>query len=647
MNFFEHQHKARKKTGLLVLYFLIAVVLTVAALNVAIFIAFKIAEPELAPSVDQWIQNKHWVWVTVLVVVVIGFGTLRTFFRLSTGGRAVAEIVGARRIKMSTNDPDERRFINVVEEMSIASGTPVPALYAMDDEHAINAFVAGYRVNQAVMVVTKGTLEKLDRDELQGVVGHEFSHVLNGDMRLNVRLMATLAGILAIGQIGGFMLRSMRFSGRSRRSNSKGGNVAVVLLIALVLFVVGYIGLFFGRLIKAAVSRQREYLADASAVQFTRNSDGIAGALWKISRGSSRLSSSHAEDMSHMCFSSALSLSSMLATHPPVAKRIAAIDPHYNAKKTAQRAAEKAGVREPAAPSASEPSTTPTAAMGFVTGGGDDVVIRTTTETVIESVGNPTEQHYDYAENLHASLPQKVMDSAHADEDCRSVVYALVMMGTDEEALAVAVSMIKAHDSEQSAQRVQQLIPVLKGLGTAARLPVLDICLPALKLLDEQTRRRFLGILKSLAQSDKRFTLFEFVLVTILNENLAEDADKADVVKFSTSDQVINEIRILLTVLAMAGRTRESDGKPAFERVMKYFSKVKFEMAEKRDLKPERLTEVFETLAQLSPLVKQSLITACADLVLHDGKVLPSEAELLRATALSLDCPMPPLLPAV
>ena len=654
MNFFEHQHKARRKTGLLVVYFAIAVLLTVVVINVAIFAALKLSEPELAPSLQQWLRSGYWLWIALAVVVVILVGSIRALIKLSGGGRAVAKMVGARRIKMSSGDSNERRLINVVEEMSIASGTPVPALYVMDEEPGINAFVAGYRINQAVMVVTKGTLEQLSRDELQGVVGHEFSHILNGDMRLNVRLMATLAGILALGQLGGFMLRGMRF--RSRGSG-KSGNGGAILIIALILFVVGYVGLFFGRLIKAAVSRQREYLADASAVQFTRNPEGIAGALWKIGRATSRLHNAHAEDMSHMCFSSTLKLSSLLATHPPIDERIAAIDPYFSVKMTAKAAGETtldtqkttldtqgATLGATLDTQVSTPVTAPAGGMAFAGEKGSSPV-HTTPRQITASIGNPTEQHYHFAEQLHQALPASILNAAHDADTCRAVIYAMILMGVNTRERDIAAAIIKAHDGDDALALTQSLLPAFAELGTDVRLPVIDIVMPELQEMTAERREKFLGTVRALAQSDKRVTLFEFVLLTLLDQHLRDDADKPELVRYHKSDQVLNEIRILLTVLALAGRDRGADVNAAFQRVMKYFTAVRFEMADRSELKPGRLSEVFDKLGLLSPLVKQSVITACADLVVDDGKVLPAEAELLRATSTSLGCPMPPLLP--
>ena len=639
MSFFEQQYKARKRTGRLVLLFLIAVVLTVTALNAAAYFIARFSFPEeYLLTLEVWLNEPYWVWITGVTLLVIVIGSLRTLFKLSGGGRSVAQMVGARRIKMSSQDPHERRLINVVEEMSIASGTPVPALYVMDEENRINAFVAGYRANQAVLVVTRGTLETLDRDELQGVVGHEYSHILNGDMRINIRLMAALAGILVLGQLGGFMLRGMRFSGRG----GKGGGGAPVLAAALALFAIGYIGLFFGRLIKAAISRQREYLADASSVQFTRNPAAIAGALWKIKTGAgSRLVNSHAEDMSHMCIAESLKFSALLATHPPLDDRINAVDPHFLTKKKFEKP-------KPPAPAPADPIPAPGGAgapgdaMGLA--GGESVPITATTEGVTASVGNPSAQHMDYAHHLHAALPVMLLNAAHSDGEAVLVVYALILAGTHDEAMGIALPMVKAHEGEAGVEKTRELILAVERIGARGRLPLLDIVLPELKELPSDARSRFLGTVKALIKVDKRFTLFEFVLATILTNHLADDAGKADRIKYDKADPVLDEIRVLMTVLARVGADSPAAASQAFAQVMRYFTNQTLTPADKAEFTPERLSEVLTKLSLLSPLVKQTVIAACTDCVLHDGKVMPAEAELLRATALTLDCPMPPLI---
>ena len=269
MNFFEHQEAARRLSRRLVVLFALAVVAIVIAVNVIATVAYLGLFPPPLPR-GFYLTN------TLVTLLMIGAGTWWETARLASGGEAVAQMIGARRVDPSTRDLLERRLINVVEEMALASGTPVPRLYVMENEQSINAFAAGHSLHDAVIAVTRGTLARLTRDELQGVIGHEFSHILNGDMRLNIRLIGVLFGLLMLSMFGRFMLEIGRGSRDSR------GALAVLVVAGVALWILGYVGVFFGRLIKAAVSRQREYLADASSVQFTRNPDGIGGALRKI-----------------------------------------------------------------------------------------------------------------------------------------------------------------------------------------------------------------------------------------------------------------------------------------------------------------------------------------------------------------------------
>jgi len=270
MDFFQHQERARRKTGLLVLYFFLAVVAILVCVNLALLLAFAWMDVQLPPG--QWLTHPMTLGISLFTLLVMVCGCLFKTWKLRRGGKGLAAMLGARPIDPDTRHSDEKKLINVVEEMSIASGIPAPQLYVLDKEEAINAFVAGFRPSETVLVVTHGTLKKLDRDELQGVIAHEFSHIFNADMRLNLRLIAVLAGILALGKIGEFMLRG---SSRRSSSNRKGNSL---VLVGLALVVVGYLGLFFGRLIKAAISRQRELLADASAIR------SISTPKWMRSR---------------------------------------------------------------------------------------------------------------------------------------------------------------------------------------------------------------------------------------------------------------------------------------------------------------------------------------------------------------------------
>src|SRR5919198_2779076 len=319
MNFFERQHQVRKLSRRLVLLFALAVLGIVAVVDAAAVVAFGLHK---LPAV-----NLVTVLVVISLVVMLLIGAcswIRTLLLRGGGGGKVARQLGGQYVPEDTTDPRLRRLRNVVEEMAIASGVPVPEVYVLPDEPGINAFAAGWSTGDAAIAVTRGCLEQLNRDELQGVIAHEFSHVVNGDMRLNIRLMGILFGILALAVIGRFLL----WGGSGRRSK----NAAPLLLVALAALIAGYVGVFFGRLIKAAVSRQREYLADASAVQFTRQTEGLTGALKKIGGlpTGSKMSNGKVEDVSHMLFGDGLKLSSWFATHPPLPDRIKVLDPTFD-----------------------------------------------------------------------------------------------------------------------------------------------------------------------------------------------------------------------------------------------------------------------------------------------------------------------------
>ncbi|HVE16916.1 MAG TPA: M48 family metallopeptidase, partial [Chthoniobacterales bacterium] len=323
MDFFESQARAHRKTKWLIVYFVLAVLGIIVTLHVAAAFAFR--EP-----LTDW---RMLGMISGGVIVVVTLGSLYRIAELSQGGGVVAQMLGGRQLAPHPTDLREQQLRNVVEEMALASGVPVPDIYVLDEEQAINAFAAGNTPGDAVVAVTRGTLEQLNRDQLQGVIAHEFSHILNGDMRLNVRLIGVLTGILLLAMIGRIVFEiSARTGGSVRSSDNKNGNAQLPLfLIGAGIWLIGSIGVFFAKLIKAAVSRQREFLADASAVQFTRNPDGIAGALYKIGQAGSKLESPRADEASHMFFGNGLgeSFMGLFATHPPIVERIQAIDPSF------------------------------------------------------------------------------------------------------------------------------------------------------------------------------------------------------------------------------------------------------------------------------------------------------------------------------
>ncbi len=326
MDFFERQDKARRNTRLLVFYFALAVLSLIVAVDAAVALTFRLVsahESSFGETPPNPVRFDLMAAATLGTLAIVSIGSISKTLQLASGGSAVAELLDGRLIHSETRDANERKLLNIVEEMSIASGVPVPQVYVMDNEDGINAFAAGHSTSDAAISVTRGALQLLTRDELQGVIAHEFSHVLNGDMRLNIRLMGLIFGILCLTVIGRVLIRT-----RGRKNP--------LPLLGLALIIIGFAGVFFGRLIQAAVSRQREGLADASSVQFTRNPAGLAGALKKIGglEQGSKLKSPRAEEASHLFFANGVgeSFFGLLATHPPLIERIRALDPSFDGK---------------------------------------------------------------------------------------------------------------------------------------------------------------------------------------------------------------------------------------------------------------------------------------------------------------------------
>jgi Zn-dependent protease with chaperone function len=641
MNFFEHQDRARRKTTRLVVLFILAVIMILLAVNAAAYGILHLTYvgiqrhdrfgriEEVQPAEPLWQRPGAYALVSGCTLLIVVGGSLYKTASLARGGRALAEQLGGRPLQLTSPDAQDQVLRNVVEEMSIASGVPVPAVYVMEDEPGINAFAAGFSTRDAVIAVTRGALQKLNRDELQGVVAHEFSHILNGDMRLNLRLIGILHGILVIGLLGYAVLRSMQFVRVSGRRNDKGGGAIVLILLAgAALLVIGYVGVFFGRLIQAAVSRQREFLADASAVQFTRNSTGLAGALRKIGADSagSRIENHNALEAAHMFFGSASSFSliRLMATHPPLEERIRAIDPTFR------------GELDPA--TASVAAAPQPAAMGFAP--------RRTPmqpQAFVERAGAPGPAQVHYASQLVSAIPPAIGANAREPFGARTVVFALLM--SDEPDVRQRQLEIVRQNVEPACHReTLEMIDPVARLGAAGRLPLLDLSLPALRQMSPRQIAQFRAIVKALIDADARVTLFEFALAKILEQNLRppDDMRARRAVRFYAITPVLDEAATVLAALASAssnpteaayraGAARlDADRPPPMPRAPDLPS----------------LNASLEMIAQASGAVKQRVIDAAAHVVAADGQVEPAEAELLRALAATLEVPIPPIVAA-
>ena len=627
MNFFERQAAARRTSSRLVLLFALAVLGIMLAVDVVVWLVTQ--------------STGMVLFASVATLGVIALGSLYRIASLGGGGEPVAQQMGGTLVPEDTHDPALRRLRNVVEEISIASGVPVPKLYVLEHEAGINAFAAGYTTSDAVVAVTRGALDRLNRDELQGVIAHEFSHILNGDMRLNIRLIGVLFGILMIGLIGRKILEHGRFVSRGRDNSG-----AALLAAALVAMAVGYIGLFFGRRIKAGVSRSRERLADASAVQFTRQTQGLAGALKKIGglqEGARLNDRSDAEEVSHMLFGDGVGFSGLFATHPPLLERIRALEPGFGGEQLKHlqaqwRAAPPDGLQEDIAMGLDGHvgSRLPSASRQLAV----------SAPVVAAQVATPAADDYQRADSIVGAIPDALRDLAAGRDTVMPLLLALLLAG-DEALAARQQAEIAARldaDTGLQAQRIHQQLTA--DLHPMLRLPLAALAFPVLRQRPRPRLDAFLDAVDAVVHADGDVSLFEYCLAQLLRVHVREALDPARYARFGRRKpgSVRREFATLLALVAQAGHQDDASAQRAYlaglQRVLP------------RDHLPyappaggvQALDAVWEPLDALDPLAKQAMVEAITAAIAHDGRVSVAESELLRTLCGVLHCPLPPVL---
>ena len=626
MNFFEHQVVARRAGTRLIVLLVLAVVCIVGAVDWV-----------------MWMLTHSWrmlAFTSGVTVIVIVFGSLYRIASLSGGGEAVAQEMGGSPVPPDTLDPTLRRLRNVVEEISIASGVPVPKLYVLENEVAINAFAAGYTPSDAVVAVTRGALDRLNRDELQGVIAHEFSHILNGDMRLNIRLIGVLFGILMVSLIGRKLLEYGRFGGSRNRS---GGGLLIAALVALV---IGYVGLFFGRMIKAGISRSRERLADASAVQFTRQTTGLAGALKKIAGlddGSRLQDRGNAEEVSHMLFGDGIGFSGLFATHPPLMERIRALEPGFVDARLAQlqaqwRATPPDGMQEDLV-------------LGLSAGGQAHLPqaasqLQVAPRQVSAQVAMPATDDYQRADAITTAMPEALRDLARGRDTVMPLLLAM-LLAADEALQTEQQKIIQSALGEGVAEQALRIHQQLTAdLHPALRLPLAALAFPVLRLRPRPQLNGFLQTVHAVIHADAQVSLFDYCLGKLLDVQVREALDPARYARFGRNKpgNVRNEFATLLAVVAHYGNRDPAAAKRAYlaglQRVLP------------RDHLPyapptqgvQALEAVWAPLDALDPLAKQVMVEAITEAISSDGCVTVAEAELLRTICGVLHCPLPAML---
>ncbi len=646
MNFFQAQDDARKKTVRLAVLFGAAVLSLILLTNLLVAIVYVstrgygYVQPQGVTGLLAALPTETWIFISLGVIGIVGVAILYKYLMIRGGGRIIAESLGGQLLTYDSTRGNTRRLLNVVEEMAIASGVPVPPVYLIP-ESSINAFAAGFTPEDAVIGVNQGTVELLTRDELQGVIAHEFSHILNGDTTINLRLIAVLHGILFLGMVGYGILRGVRFGG-SRRSS--GGNAMPVLLLGVGLLVIGYGGTFFGNLIKAAVSRQREYLADAAAVQFTRNPPGIGGALKKIGGYSlgSTIRQPAATEASHMFFGQVreLFLNPLTATHPPLEKRIRAIDPGWD------------GIYPlvpPISAAVSEQEATraaPGVAPGFAAIAAGSVTLGADPEQVAERVGTLDRTGLTAAQTLIATIDPTLKDAAHDPWGARGLVYAMLLDPEPPLQERQFAHLQQAAENGVPAYTARLMTPLV-GMDLPRRLALVEMAMPALKALSRAQYDRFVGNLVELVKMDQRISLPEWVLHRLLVQELTPHFEGPRRVRsrYGRIEQVADEVTTVLSTLARFGQKNPEAGAAAFEAGMQMLNLRGSHLLtfdERADENFTRLNAALREVRKLKPLAKPKIIKACAATVTADGHVSGTEGALLQGIAAALDCPLPP-----
>ncbi len=625
MDFFEAQDHARRRTKWLVLWFALAVLGVVVAVNALVYVLLG-QEGKIDTILPVTILTAG------LILAASGFKTLQ----LNSGGAVVAEDLGGRLVMPGSTDFEERKLLNIVEEMAIASGVPVPQVYLMDHEEGINAFAAGTEPSNAVIGVTRGCVQRLSRDELEGVIAHEFSHILNGDMRLNMRIIGLIFGLMVISIVGRGLFEMMRFSTYTSRRDREGGGIAIAMfLLGIGLLAVGSIGVFFGRMIQAAISRQREYLADASAVQFTRNPDGIANALKKIGGldHGNKMISAKASEASHMMFSDTGLFSFGLATHPPLDVRIKALQKHWDGNFSDSDL-------PPVAQDHVRPQKKSRKSQGAF--GPLDLPV-VSGLSALEQMGQDDRLQVSNGQKIREGLNDEWADAAHDREEAQALIFGLIL-AEDDQLRQGEVSFLEKNVGIDATTLARNWQAEVRGLHSSQKIALIDMALPVLRSLAPLEYERFVKVTRWLIASDAQVDLFEFMLQRVVERHLVSHFEKRGFgkVRYTKLSQLSEEANVLISTMAGVGASSEKGAKKAYADAVSELPAWQFSIASGTSL--EELGKMLDRFDQSSPLVKKELLLACGRAAAADGKLANREAEMIRAIADSIGCPVPPFV---
>jgi len=649
MNFFEHQDRAHQNTRRLGWLYLLSLVCIVSAIYLALWLICRLI---LKANVGLLSLNMF-LSVAVPTLLAIGSGTLFKLIKLRRGGAAVAEELGGRLVEPEQATVQEKQLLNIVAEMAIASGIPAPQVFVLDRETSINAFAAGNSPQKAAIGVTRGCLEALNRDELQGVIGHEFSHILNGDMRLNMKLIGLLHGILLIHILGRFVVRyspeiSISSESKSEKESDSGSSFFAIIAFGIALMAIGGVGYFFGRILQSAVSRQREFLADASAVQFTRNPDGLASALQKIESHANhaRVSAPQAAAMSHLFFGESNTnwlSADWFSTHPPTRQRLQRLS--IGARQVpAEAVVGNAIATVPASPTQSPQ----VAVMGFASNNSTSSIASNSAAALKSSSLPPlTSLSSTTVANTHvAQLPESLQQATETLEGAIAIAQSLMLDCQNPSVRVQQEAWLQQTVPISLANLTLESGKILDTSNPRLRLPLLNSVIPVLQQAPASQLQQLFKVLQGLATADKRWSLTEFVIYTVLRHRLQPRVAQPAIAAVDTLDPVWQDCLMVLAAMARVGHTEPDTVAFAFRSGV-----YQLPGASTRELPTaapngnfSHLKSSLERMSMLSPKLKQTVVSACSTIALQDKTVTLPESELLWAIATCLDSPLPSCL---
>ena len=635
MDFFAAQADAHARTRVLLAAYVAAVVAVVTGITWILAFSYTLFSTSIwlsTPYTQRILAHPGLIVLTAFGVlcIVVGASIHRTA-QLAGGGGAAATALGATRVTREVTDAKSRRLLNIVEEIAIASGVPVPEVYVLDDEPAINAFAAGFSPADAAVTVTRGALDRLNRAELAGVIGHEFSHLLNGDMRLNTRLAGPLFGLLVIAHGARFLMRDVRGAGRAPPA----------IAVAAVVMAVGYLGVIVGRLLQAAICRQREFLADASSVQFTRDGTALRVGLARIARTreGSRLQMMGSEELAHLFIAPAGMR--LFATHPPLSIRIQRLDPRFDVSILEILDDTPPAVEEPVA--GLQPGSRPPAAVGLAAGFGAGPA---RTPALSARIGNPGLTEMAHAEALHAALPS-VVESALARPASAACLWLAVSLSGDTAVRGQQQARIAAVEGEPVGRAVEALGHAVRDLPPVQYLPLLQRALPVLTALPRERRIALANLTRELTEVDGHQSPLDYLVGSLATRYLGDQLQPVRAPGTRSLDDCEADLGTLFAIVATAGGDTPVDARRAYERGLGSLlprARPSYAMPDAATW-PATLDGALARLDQLRPAAKELLVDGLGQTILHDGHVRAEETELLRAVCALLHCPLPPLLP--